>query len=383
MKTTHKFLAVTAAAGLGLGVLLPPPADLLAHGGEDHGDTAAPSTGTAQTDRVVLAKESQFLFGVRTALARYSTTYSQATLYGTVTAGAGGEGRVVVPQTGRIVRLAARVGQAVKAGQTLAVVDQTLDATQQIGLSTERAQAQAELRAAQQDYARLQSIADIAARKDVVAAELRLRQARQQAAILNAQGQNRRVTIISPISGTVDVFNLAVGQQVSQGDELLRVLNPGKLRVEAQVFAQDMARITPSARFRVEGLQGQGGSVAARQVVFSNVVNPVNQARQLILELDAATAPQFRAGQAVHVQVSSSQGPGGPKQLVVPTAALTDLNGRPVVFVHTTPEQFRIRYVQPGAANGEQTVLLQGDVNENDRVVTEGTYQLKSIYLNQ
>ena len=42
------------------------------------------------------------------------------------------------------------------------------------GLSTERANAQAELRAAQQDYARLQSIADIAARKDVVAAELRL-----------------------------------------------------------------------------------------------------------------------------------------------------------------------------------------------------------------
>jgi cobalt-zinc-cadmium efflux system membrane fusion protein len=39
--------------------------------------------------------------------------------------------------------------------------------------------------------------------------------------------------------------------------------------------------------------------------------------------------------------------------------------------------------VQPGSANGEQTVLLAGDVNENDRVVSVGTYQLKSIYLNQ
>ncbi|WP_022821596.1 efflux RND transporter periplasmic adaptor subunit [Hymenobacter norwichensis] len=381
MKTKHKLLAATAAAGLTLAVLLPPPAAVLAHGGEDHGGTAQANTGVALTDEVLLPKESQFLFEVGTRLAAYSTTYSRATLYGTVSAAAGGEGRVVVPQTGRIVRLVAQVGQAVRAGQTLAVIEQTLDATQQIGLSTERANAQAELRAAQQDYARLQSIADIAARKDVVAAELRLRQARQNASIYNGQAQQRRVSITSPISGTVDVFNLAVGQQVNQGDELFRVLNPGKLRVEAQVFAQDLSKITPGAEFRVEGLQGQPGA-PARLVVFSNVVNPVNQARQLILELDAAGSTAYRAGQAVNVQVVGESG-RGEKQLVVPSSAVTDLNGKPVVFVHTEPERFKIRYVQPGAINGEQTVLLQGEVNENDRVVTTGTYQLKSIYLNQ
>ena len=381
MKTKHKILAVTAAAGLVLTVLLPPPALVRAHGGEDHGGAAKASTGVASTDEVLLPKESQFLFEVRTNLAAFSTTYSRATLYGTVSAAAGGEGRIVVPQGGRIVSLAAQVGKVVRAGQTLAVIEQTLDATQQIGLSTERANAQAELRAAQQDYARLQSIADIAARKDVVAAELRLRQAQQNAGIQNGQAGQRRVSITSPVSGTVDVFNLAVGQQVNQGDELFRVINPGKLRVEAQVFAQDLAKVTPGARFRVEGLQGQAG-VPARLVVFSNVVNPVNQARQLVLELDVAEGNAYRAGQAVNVQVVGQTG-GGTPQLVVPTSAITDLNGKPVVFVHTEPERFKIRYVQPGAVNGEQTVLLQGQVNENDRVVTAGTYQLKSIYLNQ
>jgi membrane fusion protein, heavy metal efflux system len=380
MKTTHKLLTATATLGFVLTVLLP-PLTVFGHGGEDHGGEAKASTGVALPDEVLLPKESQFLFQVRTNLAAYSATYSRATLYGTVSAAAGGEGRIVVPQTGRIVRLAAQVGQVVRAGQTLAVIEQTLDATQQIGLSTERANAQAELRAAQQDYARLQSIADIAARKDVVAAELRLRQARQNAAILNGQARQRQVSITSPVSGTVDVFNLAVGQQVNQGDELFRVINPGKLRVEAQVFAQDLAKVTPGAQFRVEGLQGQTG-VPARLVVFSNVVNPVNQARQLILELDAAEGNAYRPGQAVNVQVVS-QGNQGTKQLVVPTAAVTDLNGKPVVFVHTEPEHFKIRYVQPGSVNGEQTVLLQGEVNENDRVVTQGTYQLKSIYLNQ
>ena len=383
MKTAPKLLAaaVATAAGLLLAGLLPPPAPALAHGGEDHGGGAAPAATAGPTDAVALPKESQFLFGVRTALVAYSATYSRLTLYGTVSAAAGGEGRVVAPQAGRLVRLAAQVGQPVRAGQVLAVLDQTLDATQQIGLSTERANAQAELRAAEQDYARLQTIADIAARKDVVAAGLRLRQARQNAAIFNGQAQQRRVTITAPISGTVDVFSLALGQQVNAGDELLRVLNPGKLRVTAEVFAADLPKITPGARFRVEGLQGQAGGAAARLITFSNAVNPVNQARQLILELDGAGTDAFRAGQAVNVQVLG--GGSGPPQLVVPSTALTDLNGQPVVFVHTAPETFAIRYVQPGAADGEQTVLLGGNVNENDRVVTVGTYQLKSIYLNQ
>jgi cobalt-zinc-cadmium efflux system membrane fusion protein len=82
----------------------------------------------------------------------------------------------------------------------------------------------------------------------------------------------------------------------------------------------------------------------------------------------------------VNVQVL---GRSGKKELVVPTSAVTDLNGKPVVFVHTEPEIFKIRYVKPGSATGQQTVLLEGEVNENDRVVTVSTYQLKSIYLNQ
>ncbi len=70
MKTKHKFLAATAAVGLVLTVLLPPPAPVLGHGGEDHGEAAQASTGVALTDEVLLPKESQFLFEVRTNLAR-------------------------------------------------------------------------------------------------------------------------------------------------------------------------------------------------------------------------------------------------------------------------------------------------------------------------
>jgi len=368
-----RLVAALSLAGL-LAILLPAPRPLAAHGGEDHGG-AKPAASGGTADEVLMPKESQFLFEIRTQLVRTDTLLTRRTLLGQVTAAPGGEGRIVAPQTGRLASVSVRVGQQVRAGQVLAVLDQTLAATEQIGLATEQANAQAELRAAEQDYRRLQSIADIAARKDVVAAGLRLRQARQNLAIQHQQA-GRRVTLTAPVSGTVDVFALAPGQQVSQGEELLRVINPGKLYVQAQVFAADLATVGEAARFVVEGLQGEG-TVPARQVSFSNVVNPVNQARQLILAMDGSTG--LRPGQSVNVRVQTS---GSRAQLAVPTAAVTDIGGKPAVFVHTAPEVFKLRFVQPGPGDAQHTTIAAG-LNEGERVVTQNTYQLKSVYLNQ
>ena len=376
MKTTSKLLTVGAVLTAVLATLLPSPRRAAAHGGEDHGDAKPAAATTGATDEVVLPKESQFLFTIRTQLVRTDSLNTRRTLLGVVSAAPGGEGQLVAPQPGRLVSLNVRVGQAVRAGQVLAVLDQTLDAPAQIGLSTGTANAQAELRAAQQDYARLQTIADIAARKDVVAAELRLRQARQNAGILNGQARQRRVSLTAPISGMVDVFTLAVGQQVTAGQQLLTVINPSKLSVTAQVFAADLDQVTPASRFVVEGLQGESRA-SARLVSFSNVVNPVNQARQLVLDVAGGSA--LRPGQSVNVRV---QDRAGKPQLAVPTTAVTDVGGKPAVFVHTSPEVFKLRFVQPGPADDQRTVIL-GGLAAGERVVTENTYQLKSVYLNQ
>ncbi|AMR29353.1 hypothetical protein A0257_21135 [Hymenobacter psoromatis] len=377
MKTTPKLLLGGLALTAALATFLPAPRPAQAHGGEDHGEARPAATTTGATDEVALPKESQFLFDIRTQLAQPDSLTTRRTLLGVVAAAPGGEGQLVAPQAGRLVSLSVRVGQTVRAGQVLAVLDQTLDATQQIGLSTGTANAQAELRAAEQDYARLQSIADIAARKDVVAAELRLRQARQNAGILAGQGRQRRVALTAPIGGTVDVFTLAMGQQVTAGQPLLSIINPQKLAVTAQVFADDLAPVQAASRFVVEGLQG-GAGAPARLVSFSNVVNPVNQARQLVLAV-AGGAAGLRPGQSVQVRV---QARAGKPQLAVPTAAVTDVGGKPAVFIHTSPEVFKLRFVQPGPADNQRTVIL-GGLEPGERVVTQNTYQLKSVYLNQ
>jgi membrane fusion protein, heavy metal efflux system len=379
----------TLAVGAGIGLLmiwLPPARPAAAHNGEDHGDAPASTTnGHTVPNEVQLPKESQFLFDIRTERVASTALLTRRTLLGTVTAAPGGDGRVVVPQTGRVVSLTVQAGQRVHAGQVIAVLDQTLAAPDHLGLATTRANAQAELRAAEQDYQRLQAIADIAARKDVVSAELRLRQARQNAAL--ATGQSRRVNLTAPISGTVEMFALTVGQQVQAGDELLRVINPRRLTVTAQVFADDLAALNDGAQFGIEALPGAGprtGRLAAHRVTISNVMNVRNQARQLVLSLsdsaDAApTAPTLRVGQQVQIRVQTR---AAVAQLVVPTSAVTDVNGLPAVFLHTAPETFTLRFVRLGEGDDRQTAIL-GGLFAGERVVTTNTYQLKSVYLNQ
>jgi cobalt-zinc-cadmium efflux system membrane fusion protein len=50
--------------------------------------------------------------------------------------------------------------------------------------------------------------------------------------------------------------------------------------------------------------------------------------------------------------------------------------------VHTAPEVFKLRYIRPGSADNRQTIIAEG-LSENERIVTQNTYQLKSVYLNQ
>jgi membrane fusion protein, heavy metal efflux system len=348
-----------------------------AHEGHDAPGGTPLTIPAGRADEVVLPKESQFLFEILTQPVQADTLHFQRALLGEVVAAPGGAGQVVAPQGGRLREVRVRVGEGVRAGQVVAVLDQTLDAPAELALAASQAAAQAELRAAEQEVARLQAIADLAARKDVVAAELRLRQARRQATIQAGQTRIRRLNLIAPISGTVEGFALAAGQQVSAGQLLLSIIDPARLTVTAQVLAADQAdAVAPDAVFEVTGLQGETPTIAQR-VAFSNVVNSANQARQLVLSL--ASSGAWRVGQRISVRVRRR---ANDAQLAVPTTALTDVNGQPAVFVHVAPEVFALRYVRLGAADEVRTTIAAG-LQAGERVVTKNTYQLKAVYLSQ
>jgi cobalt-zinc-cadmium efflux system membrane fusion protein len=349
-----------------------------AHGGEDHGNDKK-KTNASVSDEFEVLKETQFLFDVRTTFSKYSEYNSMLKLYGKVMPVTNGSAQIIAPQNGLIISLNIGIGDKVGKGQILAVIEQTLSAPEQVQLSTEKSKADAEFEVAKKEYERLKSIQDIVAKKDFQQSEIRFKTAEANKKIFDnlSSGSSKLYVIKSPIDGVVDNFNLSIGQQVEQAQAMFNVYDTRKVKVEAQVYDKDLSKITNDVNFLIESAAGNK-STQAKLISVNKAVNPVNQSSLVMLEVENPE-DNFRPGEFVNVNVmAKSEG----RQMVVPTSAVSDINGKPVVFVHQNPENFKMLFVQLGESNIQNTIILKG-IEENERVVVNGTYQVKSIYLNQ
>jgi len=213
-----------------------------AHEGEDHGNSISKSGGLSTA--FIVEKESQFLFDILTQKTGGGNFYQSTELLGTVTASPQGMAVIQTPQTGKIVSLRVTPGQTVSKGQTLATVEQQVEAGTQIDIISQRNSLNAEVKAAKAQYDRLLGIADIAAKKDVSEARARYEAAVQNLRLLNANvggnaGSTKMISLTSPISGIVGTFNYAIGAVVSSGQTLFEITNLNRVYIEAQVFTSD------------------------------------------------------------------------------------------------------------------------------------------------
>src|SRR5690606_13269544 len=151
----------------------------------DHGDspgvTAAPTTG----GKVRVSKESQFLLQIRTTLAQQESLAQQVRVNGRIVAQPQRQARLVSPVTGILPGALPTLGQRVRQGQILGVVEQTLSASEQLQAKTDLSRAAAELRqveanlaatasevsVARQTWERLQRLSQVVAGKDIPQAE--------------------------------------------------------------------------------------------------------------------------------------------------------------------------------------------------------------------
>jgi membrane fusion protein, heavy metal efflux system len=367
------------AASVIVAALLIPTATInpsAAHEGESHGAGVAKSGGLSNA--FIMEKETQFLFDILTQPTGAGNFYQTEELLGTVTASPQGAAVIQTPQTGKIVSLRVTPGQTVSKGQVLAVVQQTVEAATQLDIISQRNQLNAEVKAAKAQYDRLQSIADIAAKKDVIEARARYEAAVQNLRLFNANigggGSTKLVNLTAPISGVVGTFNYAIGAVVSSGQTLFEITNLDKLYVETQAFSNNLKT---GNRF-VALPTGDTAQYALRIVSTAQAVNAENQSQRIVFEI-VNPGGRFRIGENIRVL---QYGSNRIAQLAIPTAAVVDINGKPAVFIKDKAEQFSVSFIQKGESNDLYTAVAKG-VEAGEKVVTGNVYQLKMVYLGQ
>ncbi len=207
---------------------------------------------------------------------------------GVLAPGPGGESVVSSAQPGRLVasRLPG-VGESVRAGQVIGTVEGAVSGPEAASIRAEIARAEAELAQARADVVRLRAIARVVARKEIEAAEIRLRGAEaQRAALGGALGAGNRYAVVASVSGMVAEVTAAPGAYVDAG---IAHLSPAPPRLVA-VGGLSGSGKSSFSRLVAPGLGASPGAVVLRtDEVRKRLLNvPPTQAMS-----DRAYTPEF------------------------------------------------------------------------------------------
>ena len=375
--------------------------------------TEAPAA-AASTGTVKFLMEQQWLIRMKLALVEEQTVARQITATGRVIPAANSQA-IVAPPVGGILsgRNLPRVGQHVARGQAIAVVQQTATSAEQAqvraaaaSLSLENARLEADRRTAAgeleaarvrldlatKEAARAQRLyerkafserqlqaaeADLKAAKAAYdAAAKRVEALSSSAAVANASrgvgSANASYTVSAPLSGYVTKVNKSLGEQVQPGEAILEISNLDTVWVEAPIFERDLSRLA--------------GNVSA---TFTTPAYPNQEFQGVVLDIGAVIDEQTRAskvtfqlpndGRALRLGMQANVRLDAGEQvtaMLIPKEAVLEHEGKKIVYVLLSGEEFERREVVVGDEMGNKVAVLSG-LNKGERVVTQGALQLK------
>jgi cobalt-zinc-cadmium efflux system membrane fusion protein len=393
---------------------------------------------TAETEKneagtVKFLMEQQWLIQMKLAKAEEQMVSRQITSVGRVVPAANSQALVSTPVAGILsYRPLPQIGQFISAGQPIAVVRQTATAAEEA--QTRAAIAQADSQRIQTETQNSQAAIENArleadrrdAAGDIETARVRLEAARREAdrdrklfesgvvsqkemqtsksesdsaqasydaavkrlAALNAVRviPPRRVssaltsgslsgsssfTVSAPFSGYVTKVSKAIGEQVSPGDAIIEISNLDTVYVEAPMFERDLNVLggSKTATFTTSAYSQQfKGSV----IDLGSTIDEQTRAAKVIFQVENA-GRALRLGMQANVQLDAEQ---TVTAMMIPKEAVLETEGKRIVYVLISGEEFQRREVTVGDEYGEKIAILSG-IENGERVVTQGAYQLR------
>jgi cobalt-zinc-cadmium efflux system membrane fusion protein len=286
--------------------------------------------------------------------------------------------RVGSPVAGRVTRIVADLGQAVRAGQPLAYLDAPDLA--QAWADTRKAEADDRLKTRAMQRARTLYAGDAIAQRDVEAAEAdaasasaELQRARLRMGNLG-RGRGDALALTSSVAGYVIDRQLNPGQQIAAGQgPLFTVTDPRRLwlYVDVPETAISRARVGEAIAFDVPAWPDRKFSGTITQIGLA--VDPGTRRVQLrarVANPDLALKPEMYARARLVTD-------DGRRAIKVPNAALFEQGMQTYLFRVEAPGRFHRIPVKVGE-RGEAFSYVTDGLKDGDRIVGEGALLLNA-----
>jgi RND family efflux transporter MFP subunit len=177
----------------------------------------------------------------------------------------------------------------------------------------------------------------------------------------------------TPLAGMVVEAAAAAGEYVSEGGAVFTVLDPSTIWVRGWIPGSVLADLpaSPAALLLAPGAPPRDLS-SQRLAYVSPELDGRTRTAAIVYEVDNADG-RLRVGQSLGLMLRTSRTNDA---LTVPTPALVDEQGRPVVYVQTGGETFARRAVELGGGDGRRHEVLSG-LSAGERVVVTAAWAVK------
>ena len=314
---------------------------------------------------------------------------------------------------GRILKVAARLGDQVRAGEALATYDniELGEAVGQYGVGlAELKKAQSGAEVARRSMERAQNLVELGA---VARAELERRSAEYanaQSSIETQRAELARIeetlhrfgmtdadiqemshsgaiqshrevsqsTLSSPFSGVVTNVNVVEGETVETDREMFTIADLSVVWVQANIYEQDIGAVRKGVPAIISVDAYPNETFKGRLTYISDLLDPKTRTVKVRCEVPNADG-RLKLDMFMTIDIPT---PAGREAVMIPAAAVQQINDQPVVFVRLAGTEFQKRLVQLGAKDGDWVEAVSG-ITPGDAIVTTGSFQLKSIALRE
>jgi cobalt-zinc-cadmium efflux system membrane fusion protein len=329
-------------------------------------------------DKVVAAAK------IQTAVVRKEVLAITLALPGEIAVDPDKHARVSSPIAGQLSMVAFREGSAVKRGELLARVR-----IPDLGrLRAEHATASSKARVARGNSARLEELAakGLAARQEALDAraaaeglEAEARATEEQLRLLgSASGGSSELALRAPISGIVISRAAVVGQPVRSEDIIADIADLSEVLFLGRVFEKDLDSVHTGAAAEVELNAFPRRRFPGAVEYVARQIDPV--ARTLTARIRLSNPDGLlRLGLFGTAHIASGNEQSEPV-LAIARSAVTEISGKPVVFVQQPDGDYELHEVSLGESNLGRIRVLSG-LREGEAVVVDGVFTLKSSVL--
>jgi membrane fusion protein, heavy metal efflux system len=321
---------------------------------------------------IAFLKEQQWVIPFAVEPARDQAVQRAVVASGEIVARDGALAQVTAPVSGIAAAAANRgapsVGEFVRAGQVLAVLNPTAG-------EGGYARSRGELERLEREVARAERLYAAGA-----IPQRRLEEARHDLAIARAEMRSIggggadgdfRLRVTAPISGVVAQRSFVPGGRVEAGEPLFVLVDASTVWLRVQLPGAAASALTrePTPTFTIEGMDRDFET--SRLVSVGSVLDPQTRTVPAVFEAPNPGG-MLRIGQFARAVVPVG---GTVTGVAIVNDAIVDDNGTPVAYVQTGGESFERRVLTLGDRDATRTVVT--GIRPGERVVTTGAFQVR------